>query len=74
MKKQNMIRIHGTPFYLYGFHNLEAQGVKPCEVGFLPAEVVGKILCNALVVANVNGKQSVGYLLEVDDDDTQSSS
>ena len=74
MKKQTMIRVHGTPFYLCGLHNFEVEGELSGKVGFLPAEVVGGILSNALVVTNVNGKQSVGYLLEVDDDDTQSSS
>ncbi len=74
MKKQNMIRVHGTPFYLCVLHNFEGEGDLSGEVGFLPAEVVGEILCNALVVVGNNGKQSVGYLLEVDKDDIESSS
>lgn len=73
MKKQNMIRVHGTPFFMYD-HNLVVEGDKSCGIGFLPAELVGKILCNALVVVDDNGKQSVGYLLEVDDYDAKSSS
>lgn len=73
MKKSVVLRICDTPLYLRVPSNWKCLG-ELSGTGFLSFEALGEVLAEGLVCAEYCGREYVGYLTEVVEDDFESGS